>query len=96
MSKNTSGLWGRNCSPGPLRTGETGTTLDMEQERGLRSGLPPSTLWAPWSFSPQFLQKILDPKLRAWAGQLHQLWKKLGKKVSVPWTRQREMEVGIG
>ncbi|KAF4008935.1 hypothetical protein G4228_000112 [Cervus hanglu yarkandensis] len=34
-----------------------------------------------WSSSPQFLQKILDPKLRAWAGQLHQLWKKLGKKM---------------
>ncbi|KAF3823642.1 hypothetical protein GH733_007110 [Mirounga leonina] len=28
----------------------------------------------------RFLQKISDPKLRAWAGQLHQLWKKLGKK----------------
>uniref|UniRef100_A0A5G2R545 Trehalase n=1 Tax=Sus scrofa TaxID=9823 RepID=A0A5G2R545_PIG len=39
--------------------------------------------WTPedWKDSPQFLQKILDPKLRAWAGQLHQLWKKLGKKV---------------
>ncbi|XP_040114100.1 trehalase isoform X2 [Oryx dammah] len=39
--------------------------------------------WTPedWRDSPQFLQKILDPKLRAWAGQLHQLWKKLGKKV---------------
>lgn len=49
-----------------------------------------------WSSSPQFLQKILDPKLRAWAGQLHQLWKKLGKKVPVPWAWQREMEVGKG
>ncbi|XP_052509218.1 trehalase [Budorcas taxicolor] len=39
--------------------------------------------WTPkdWRDSPQFLQNILDPKLRAWAGQLHQLWKKLGKKV---------------
>ncbi|KAM5226873.1 trehalase [Hipposideros larvatus] len=39
--------------------------------------------WTPedWKDSPQFLQKISDPKLRAWAGQLHQLWKKLGKKV---------------
>ncbi|XP_055278471.1 trehalase [Moschus berezovskii] len=39
--------------------------------------------WTPedWRDSPQFLQKILDPKLRAWAEQLHQLWKKLGKKV---------------
>ncbi|XP_043337851.1 trehalase [Cervus canadensis] len=39
--------------------------------------------WTPgdWRDSPQFLQKILDPKLRAWAGQLHQLWKKLGKKM---------------
>ncbi|KAM8818375.1 trehalase [Rhynchonycteris naso] len=39
--------------------------------------------WAPedWKDSPQFLQKISDSKLRAWAGQLHQLWRKLGKKV---------------
>ncbi|XP_022369067.1 trehalase [Enhydra lutris kenyoni] len=40
--------------------------------------------WTPedWKDSPRSLQKISDPKLRAWAGQLHQLWKKLGKKVS--------------
>ncbi|XP_032212218.1 trehalase-like isoform X4 [Mustela erminea] len=39
--------------------------------------------WTPkdWKESPRLLQKISDPKLRAWAGQLHQLWKKLGKKV---------------
>nr|XP_054297038.1 trehalase [Pongo pygmaeus] len=39
--------------------------------------------WTPadWKDSPQFLQKISDAKLRAWAGQLHQLWKKLGKKM---------------
>ncbi|XP_070346283.1 trehalase isoform X5 [Equus asinus] len=39
--------------------------------------------WTPedWKESPQFLQTISDPNLRAWAGQLHQLWKKLGKKV---------------
>ncbi|KAK2099565.1 hypothetical protein P7K49_020913 [Saguinus oedipus] len=39
--------------------------------------------WTPadWKDSPQFLQKISDGKLRAWAGQLHQLWKKLGKKM---------------
>lgn len=39
--------------------------------------------WTPedWKDSPRLLQKISDPKLRAWAGQLHQLWKKLGKKV---------------
>uniref|UniRef100_A0A8C8YET1 Trehalase n=1 Tax=Prolemur simus TaxID=1328070 RepID=A0A8C8YET1_PROSS len=38
--------------------------------------------WTPvdWKDSPQFLQKISDAKLRAWAGQLHELWKKLGKK----------------
>lgn len=35
--------------------------------------------------SPQFLQKVSDAKLRAWAKQLHQIWKKLGKKVSVAW-----------
>ncbi|XP_035120681.3 trehalase isoform X2 [Callithrix jacchus] len=39
--------------------------------------------WTPtdWKDSPQFLQKISDGKLRAWAEQLHQLWKKLGKKM---------------
>ncbi|KAF6106822.1 trehalase [Phyllostomus discolor] len=39
--------------------------------------------WIPedWKDSPRFLQKISDSKLRSWAGQLHQLWKKLGKKV---------------
>ncbi|XP_058400720.1 trehalase [Diceros bicornis minor] len=39
--------------------------------------------WTPedWKDSPQFLQTISDPNLRAWAGQLHQLWKNLGKKV---------------
>ncbi|XP_045412298.1 trehalase [Lemur catta] len=39
--------------------------------------------WTPvdWKDSPQFLQKISDAKLRAWAGQLHELWKKLGKKM---------------
>nr|XP_025854911.1 trehalase [Vulpes vulpes] len=39
--------------------------------------------WTPedWKDSPQFLQKISDPKLRAWGGQLHELWKRLGKKV---------------
>ncbi|NP_001075759.1 trehalase precursor [Oryctolagus cuniculus] len=39
--------------------------------------------WTPgdWKESPQFLQKISDPKLRAWAEQLHLLWKKLGKKI---------------
>uniref|UniRef100_A0A8C9HAG3 Trehalase n=1 Tax=Piliocolobus tephrosceles TaxID=591936 RepID=A0A8C9HAG3_9PRIM len=38
--------------------------------------------WTPadWKDSPQFLQKISDAKLRVWAGQLHQLRKKLGKK----------------
>ncbi|XP_005378328.1 PREDICTED: trehalase isoform X3 [Chinchilla lanigera] len=39
--------------------------------------------WTPedWKDSPQFLQKISDPKLRTWAEQLHQIWKKLGKKI---------------
>uniref|UniRef100_A0ABI8A114 Trehalase n=1 Tax=Felis catus TaxID=9685 RepID=A0ABI8A114_FELCA len=39
--------------------------------------------WTPkdWKDSPRFLQKISDPKLRIWGEQLHQLWKKLGKKV---------------
>ncbi|KAM5246003.1 trehalase [Ctenodactylus gundi] len=39
--------------------------------------------WPPddWTDSPQFLQKISDAKLRTWAGELHQIWKKLGKKI---------------
>ncbi|XP_040339156.1 trehalase-like [Herpailurus yagouaroundi] len=42
--------------------------------------LQPWTL-EDWKDSPWFLQKISDPKLRIWGEQLHQLWKKLGKKV---------------
>uniref|UniRef100_A0A8C3YK23 Trehalase n=1 Tax=Catagonus wagneri TaxID=51154 RepID=A0A8C3YK23_9CETA len=54
--------------------------------------------WTPedWKDSPQFLQKILDPRLRAWAEQLHQLWKKLGKKVSGPLAWPRETGVRAG
>ncbi|XP_006890899.1 PREDICTED: trehalase [Elephantulus edwardii] len=39
--------------------------------------------WTPedWKDSPRFLQKISDAKLRAWARELHQLWRKLGKKM---------------
>lgn len=39
--------------------------------------------WVPadWKDSPRFLQRISDPRLRVWAEQLHQLWKKLGKKM---------------
>nr|XP_060460910.1 trehalase [Panthera onca] len=39
--------------------------------------------WTPedWKDSPRFLGKISDPKPRIWGEQLHQLWKKLGKKV---------------
>ncbi|XP_010627618.1 trehalase isoform X2 [Fukomys damarensis] len=39
--------------------------------------------WTPedWKDRPQFLQKISDAKLRAWAEQLHQIWKKLGRKM---------------
>ena len=56
-----------------------------KQEGALQIGLPPSTPWGLCSPSPQFLQKISDPKLRAWGGQLHELWKRLGKKVSTSW-----------
>ncbi|XP_003472700.2 trehalase isoform X2 [Cavia porcellus] len=39
--------------------------------------------WTPedWKDSPQFLQRISDTKLRAWAEDLHQIWKKLGKQI---------------
>ncbi|XP_005328394.2 trehalase isoform X1 [Ictidomys tridecemlineatus] len=39
--------------------------------------------WTPgdWKESPQFLQKISDAKLRVWAWQLNQIWKKLGKQI---------------
>uniref|UniRef100_A0A8C0XBN6 Trehalase n=1 Tax=Castor canadensis TaxID=51338 RepID=A0A8C0XBN6_CASCN len=38
--------------------------------------------WTPgdWKESPKFLQKISDAKLRVWAEELNQIWKKLGKK----------------
>ncbi|XP_055963619.1 trehalase isoform X2 [Sorex fumeus] len=40
-------------------------------------------VWAPedWKESPRILQNISDPNLRTWAEKLHQLWKKLGRKV---------------
>uniref|UniRef100_A0A8C0XCB2 Trehalase n=1 Tax=Castor canadensis TaxID=51338 RepID=A0A8C0XCB2_CASCN len=39
--------------------------------------------WTPgdWKESPKFLQKISDAKLRVWAEELNQIWKKLGKKM---------------
>ncbi|XP_029771568.1 trehalase [Suricata suricatta] len=51
----------------------------QEHFRGVGQELEP---WTPadWKDSPRFLQKIADPKLRVWGEQLHQLWKKLGKK----------------
>ncbi|XP_001380673.1 trehalase [Monodelphis domestica] len=46
--------------------------------------------WIPedWRDSPKFLQNILDPKLRAWAKDLHNLWKKLGRKMKLEVGRQ--------
>ncbi|XP_069854120.1 trehalase-like [Dipodomys merriami] len=39
--------------------------------------------WSPedWHGSPRFLQRIADARLRAWAEQLHHIWRKLGKKI---------------
>ncbi|KAM9036648.1 trehalase isoform 2-T2 [Sarcophilus harrisii] len=39
--------------------------------------------WIPedWKDSPKFLQNISDTRLRAWAADLHNLWKKLGRKI---------------
>ncbi|XP_072469161.1 trehalase [Notamacropus eugenii] len=41
--------------------------------------------WIPedWKPSPKFLQKISDTRLRAWAEDLHNLWKKLGRKIKL-------------
>ncbi|XP_036601060.1 trehalase [Trichosurus vulpecula] len=41
--------------------------------------------WIPedWTPSPKFLQKISDTRLRAWAEDLHNLWKKLGRKIKL-------------
>ncbi|CAG0908772.1 unnamed protein product, partial [Cyprideis torosa] len=36
---------------------------------------------ADFSESPKFLERIHDANVREWASELHQLWKKLGKKV---------------
>ncbi|XP_074071309.1 trehalase [Macrotis lagotis] len=40
-------------------------------------------IWIPedWKASPKFLEKIKDSRLRAWAEDLHNLWKKLGRKI---------------
>ncbi|CAK6448710.1 unnamed protein product [Pipistrellus nathusii] len=48
--------------------------------------------WVPedWTASPRFLEKIADARLRSWAGQLHQLWKKLGKKMKLDVLREPE------
>lgn len=49
-------------------------------------GAPGSELepWTPkdWGEKPSFLSKIKNPKLQAWAKQLHHLWKSLGRKNS--------------
>ncbi|XP_033641630.1 trehalase-like [Asterias rubens] len=39
--------------------------------------------WVPpdWQLSPAILEKIQDPELRAWASDLHTLWKDLGRKI---------------
>ncbi|CAN9510944.1 unnamed protein product [Ophioblennius macclurei] len=40
--------------------------------------------WTPsdWKEEPEFLDRIADDKLRDWAEEIHQLWKKLGRKMS--------------
>ncbi|XP_044145509.1 trehalase isoform X1 [Bufo gargarizans] len=40
--------------------------------------------WNPldWNKSPKFLSQIADSKLRAWAADLNNLWKSLGRKIS--------------
>ncbi|KAL4647709.1 trehalase [Arapaima gigas] len=39
--------------------------------------------WTPldWKENPQFLSKIADKQLKAWALNLHHLWKSLGRKI---------------
>ncbi|RVE65162.1 hypothetical protein OJAV_G00132760 [Oryzias javanicus] len=39
--------------------------------------------WTPpdWTDQPEFLTGIKDDKLREWAGQIHSLWKSLGRKI---------------
>lgn len=84
LSGCTSSPWARSCNPGSPRTGRTGTILERRQERILTW----ACLHKPCgviSSSPQFLQKISDAKLRVWAEELHQIWKKLGKKVAAAW-----------
>ncbi|XP_053279318.1 trehalase [Pleuronectes platessa] len=40
--------------------------------------------WTPpdWHDKPKFLERIADLKLREWAGEIHHLWKSLGRKIS--------------
>lgn len=90
-SENTSRPRGRSCSPGSLRTGKTGTRRTRDR-RALQRGAALSPV-RPCLSSPRFLQRISDPRLRVWAEQLHQLWKKLGKKVKLcagprEWSRE--------
>nr|XP_020840328.1 trehalase isoform X2 [Phascolarctos cinereus] len=41
--------------------------------------------WIPedWKASPRFFQNISDTRLRAWAEDLHNIWKKLGRKIKL-------------
>ncbi|XP_068922691.1 trehalase [Petaurus breviceps papuanus] len=49
--------------------------------------------WIPedWDPSPKFLQKISDNRLRAWAEDLHNLWKKLGRKIKLEVSEQPDL-----
>ncbi|XP_043849486.1 trehalase [Dromiciops gliroides] len=46
--------------------------------------------WIPedWKASPKFLETISDTRLRAWAEDLHNLWKKLGRKIKLEVSEQ--------
>jgi hypothetical protein len=76
-------MWGWSWSPGPLGTGKRGATLDRGQEEGPSDRAVSLNPVGLLSSSPKFLQKISDAKLRVWAEELNQIWKKLGKKVAV-------------
>ncbi|CAL4105152.1 unnamed protein product, partial [Meganyctiphanes norvegica] len=48
---------------------------------------PPGSEFVPWdpedwNPNPEFLEKVVDPKLQEWGHDLNDLWKMLGKKIS--------------
>lgn len=48
--------------------------------------------WVPedWDTDPEFLKHVEDPNLEEWGRNLHELWKKLGRKISLEVSQEPE------